>query len=79
MPIRVFTKWSKVLSVTYVVFADLRFDGPKTEARAFTDKLADPLIAAWRESNKQSEITSPSAPRSHHRQKLQSKVPAEVV
>ena len=77
VPVRLFTKWSKILSVTYMVFADLRFDGPKTEPKVFTDRLVDPLASAWREYDKQRNIISPSTPRRPNIQKFQLEISAK--
>lgn len=45
IPVRVYTKWSKTLSATYVVYADIR----SGDNKAFKDKFLDKVSTAWRD------------------------------
>ena len=59
VPIRVYTKWSKTLSATYVVYADIR--SAQAENRAFKDKFIDRVSTVWRENSHYGWLTSPPA------------------
>ena len=58
MPIRVYSKWSRVLTATYVLYADFR---NCREPKAIREKLADKINSTWLELDKQSNINSPAA------------------
>lgn len=52
IPIRIFVKWSKVLSVVYLVYADLRTDSQNLVSQ-FNEKYVSKLLSEWLEVDKQ--------------------------
>jgi hypothetical protein len=52
VPVKVFTKWSRSLSVTYLVLADLRTEGAKKPDLKFREKFVENVLDNW-ESDKQ--------------------------
>jgi myosin-5 len=53
VPVRVFVKWSKTLSVTYVVYADLRQDNSQSLISLFNEKFVAKVLGEWRTADKQ--------------------------
>ena len=53
VPVRVFVKWSKTLSVAYVVYADLRQENSQSLVSLFNEKFVAKVLAEWRAIDKQ--------------------------
>lgn len=53
IPIRIFVKWSKSLSVVYIVYADLRQDNSQTLLNTFNEKYVSKILNEWRTVDKQ--------------------------
>lgn len=39
--------------MAYIVYADLRYEGPKSSGTGFKEKFVDVIADSWRETNKQ--------------------------
>jgi len=50
MPLRVYTKWSKILTATYILFVDFR---NCKEAKQIKEKLIDKINIYWQDVDKQ--------------------------
>lgn len=53
IPIRIYVKWSKTLSVVYIVYADLRQDSPQNLITTFNEKYVHKILNEWRDFDKQ--------------------------
>jgi len=73
IPLRVCTKWSKTLSATYVVYADIR----SGDNKAFKDKFLDKVSTTWRDNYCYCRVISAASFRRIDREELQPKVSPE--